>query len=90
VPEIVRELEAKAAELNVQESAAKPILMGRHLLELGFSPGPMFKQVLDAAYEAQLEGKFFALEEAIEWLGNQGVLTLPDDWLAKLKERKPA
>ena len=90
VPDIVRELEAKAAELNVQESAAKPILMGRHLLELGFSPGPMFKQVLDAAYEAQLEGKFFALEEAIEWLGNQGVLTLPDDWLAKLKERKPA
>jgi tRNA nucleotidyltransferase (CCA-adding enzyme) len=68
VPEFVIELQAKAAELNVEESAAKPFLMGRHLLELGMTPGPAFKEILDAAYEAQLEGTFHDLEGALHWL----------------------
>ena len=68
VPEFVLELQAKAAELNVEESAAKPILMGRHLLELGMAPGPDFKKILDGAYEAQLEGSFHDLDGALRWL----------------------
>jgi tRNA nucleotidyltransferase (CCA-adding enzyme) len=68
VPEFVIELQLKAAELNVEESAAKPILMGRHLLDLGMSPGPAFKEILDAAYEAQLEGSFHDLDGALRWL----------------------
>ncbi|MDB6031734.1 MAG: polynucleotide adenylyltransferase [Verrucomicrobiales bacterium] len=68
VPPFVLELQAKAAELNVEESAAKPILMGRHLLELGMTPGPGFKEILDAAYEAQLEGSFHDFDGALHWL----------------------
>lgn len=31
--------------------------MGRHLIELGLKPGPAFKPILDACYEAQLDEK---------------------------------
>ena len=34
----------------------KPILMGRHLQNAGVKPGPVFKKMLDAAYEQQMQG----------------------------------
>lgn len=49
---------ARAEALRVKDSAPKPIVLGRHLLALGFSANPVFKRVLDACYEAQLDGKF--------------------------------
>jgi tRNA nucleotidyltransferase (CCA-adding enzyme) len=48
----------KTTELAVQDNAPKPILLGRHLIELGIKPGPHFGQLLDRAYEAQLDGAF--------------------------------
>ena len=68
VPPMVIALKERAEALHVQDRAPEPILMGRHLLELGMKAGPEFGEILDAAYEAQLEGKFFTLEEAHEWL----------------------
>ncbi|MDP6110789.1 MAG: HD domain-containing protein [Planctomycetota bacterium] len=60
-----------ATEESVEASAPDPILLGRHLLErpeLGFEPGPEMGRVLKAAYEAQLDGYFADLDEAIEWV----------------------
>ena len=51
--------------LQVEKKAPEPILMGRHLIELGFEPGPEFKTILDAVYEMQLDGKIEDLEQAI-------------------------
>jgi tRNA nucleotidyltransferase (CCA-adding enzyme) len=51
--------------LQVEKKAPDPILMGRHLIELGLKPGPQFKQILDAVYELQLDGKVSTLDEAI-------------------------
>lgn len=48
----------KTAELAVEDNAPKPILFGRHLIDLGIKPGPHFGKILDRAYEAQLEGAF--------------------------------
>ncbi len=56
---------AKVRELEVEHEAPKPILMGRHLLELGLEPSPQFKTLLDAVYELQLDGKIINLEDAI-------------------------
>ncbi len=56
---------AKVRELEVEHAAPKAILMGRHLLELGLSPSPKFKEILDAVYEMQLDGKITNLEQAI-------------------------
>jgi tRNA nucleotidyltransferase (CCA-adding enzyme) len=78
VPTIVKELRAKAEELNVQNAAPKPILMGRHLLELGMRPGPEVGAILEQAYEAQLEGQFFTMGEAHQWLLRKAELSLPD------------
>jgi tRNA nucleotidyltransferase (CCA-adding enzyme) len=56
----------KARELEVEKEAPKPILMGRHLIELGLKPSPKFKEILDAVYEMQLDGKITDTEEAVE------------------------
>ncbi|MFT3745830.1 MAG: hypothetical protein QM785_16265 [Pyrinomonadaceae bacterium] len=55
----------KVRELQVEKKAPDEMLMGRHLIELGLTPGPQFKQILDAVYELQLDGKVVDLEQAI-------------------------
>ena len=55
----------KVRELDIEKKAPDPILMGRHLIELGLQPSPQFKQILDAVYELQLDGKIENLEAAI-------------------------
>ena len=55
----------KVRELQIEKKAPDPILMGRHLIELGLTPGPQFKQILDAVYEMQLDGKITDIDEAI-------------------------
>ena len=54
----------KVRELQIENKAPSPILMGRHLIEMGLEPGPEFKRVLDAVYEMQLDGKVTNVEEA--------------------------
>jgi hypothetical protein len=56
---------ARVRELAVEKEAPPSILMGRHLIELGLKPAPAFKQIIDAVYEMQLDGKVTNLEEAI-------------------------
>src|SRR5262249_7785541 len=70
-PPIVNALLTKAAELKVQSRAPEPILLGRHLLEAGFQPGRELGTILKNAYDAQLEGNFSNLAEAIDWLANE-------------------
>ncbi|HEX8844265.1 MAG TPA: HD domain-containing protein [Pyrinomonadaceae bacterium] len=54
----------RARELQVQERAPAPLLMGRHLLEMGFKPGPRMGEITRAVYEMQLDGRVRTLEEA--------------------------
>jgi tRNA nucleotidyltransferase (CCA-adding enzyme) len=56
----------KVHELQIEQKPPAPILMGRHLLELGLEPSPQFKKILDAVYEMQLDGKIAALDDAIQ------------------------
>lgn len=86
-PPIVAGLLAKAAELEVQERAPRPILLGRHLMDLGMEPGPAFGEILGRAFEAQLEGEFADLPRACAWLAAQTDLPLPDDVRAALAQR---
>ena len=58
----------RAAELEIKDSAPKPIVMGRHLLALGLKPSKKLGQILDALYEAQLDGEFSDLRGGIERL----------------------
>ncbi|NDC75294.1 CCA tRNA nucleotidyltransferase, partial [bacterium] len=42
-----------------------------HLIVSGLRPGPKFKQILDLAFEAQLDGAFADEAGAIVWLTSQ-------------------
>lgn len=60
----------RARALQVQDSAPKPILMGRHLIEMGLKPCREFSDILAQVYEAQLDGGFDSLEGAREYAQN--------------------
>ena len=55
----------QARRLGVEHTAPAPLLLGRHLLELGFEAGPKMGEVLRRVYELQLDGKVSRLDEAI-------------------------
>jgi len=46
-------------------AAPAPLLLGRHLLNLGVPPGPQMGVILKAVYERQLDGDVRTLEDAI-------------------------
>lgn len=56
----------RARELNVEQRAPDPLLLGRHLLALGLEPGPRIGEVTSAVYEMQLDGRVRTVDEAIE------------------------
>ncbi|HEV3214844.1 MAG TPA: HD domain-containing protein [Vicinamibacterales bacterium] len=58
---------AHARELGVDRSPPKPLLLGRHLLELGMPPGPKMGELLKQAYEKQLDGDLATTESAIDY-----------------------
>ncbi len=61
-------LASHALTLQLARLAPQPIILGRHLLALGRTPGPDFKRVLDAAFEAQLDGAFTDDSGGRAWL----------------------
>ena len=52
----------RARQLAVAAARPVPLVKGRHLQELGLAPGPAFGPILDACYEAQIEGFFEDLD----------------------------
>ncbi|HVG22303.1 MAG TPA: hypothetical protein VNI02_24915 [Blastocatellia bacterium] len=55
----------RARALGVDEGPPRPLLQGRHLLKIGFTPGPRMGEVLRRVYELQLDGEVTNLEEAL-------------------------
>ncbi|MGQ9619102.1 MAG: HD domain-containing protein [Candidatus Aminicenantia bacterium] len=56
---------SKIEELGVNKETIKPIIHGRDLLKLGFSPGEIMGKILKQLYELQLDGVFSTKEEGI-------------------------
>ena len=55
----------RAKSLGVEHRPPAPILLGRHLIELGVRPGPAMGEILKAVYEQQLDGAVTTLEDAV-------------------------
>lgn len=53
-----------ARQLDVASHAPAPLLLGRHLLEMGLKPGPRIGEITRAVYEMQLDGRVSNLDEA--------------------------
>jgi tRNA nucleotidyltransferase (CCA-adding enzyme) len=56
----------RARTLGVEHRPPAPLLLGRHLLELGMRPGPRVGEILKLVYEQQLDNQVTTLEQAIE------------------------
>jgi tRNA nucleotidyltransferase (CCA-adding enzyme) len=55
----------RTRELQVEQRPPDPLLLGRHLLELGVEPGPQMGEITRAVYEMQLDGRVRTLDDAI-------------------------
>lgn len=67
----------KASEMDIVDDAPQPIVLGRHLIELGLKPGKHFGKLLNTCFEAQLDGRF-ADEEG----GREFVRGVVEEWRA--------
>ncbi|HLZ92985.1 MAG TPA: CCA tRNA nucleotidyltransferase [Candidatus Acidoferrum sp.] len=60
------------AETPPEQIRPPRLLTGDDLLAMGFQPGPVFSEILNAVEDAQLEGQFSAKEEAVEFARRMG------------------
>jgi tRNA nucleotidyltransferase (CCA-adding enzyme) len=56
----------RARALGVEHRPPEPLLLGRHLLALGLSPGPRVGEILKQVYEKQLDGEVTSVAAGIE------------------------
>lgn len=54
----------RARELAVESRPPAPLLLGRHLLDMGLKPSPLVGEITRAVYEMQLDGRVRDVEEA--------------------------
>ena len=56
----------KLRTIPPEEIRPEPLITGDDLINLGYAPGPRFKEILARVEDAQLEGKIHSREEAVE------------------------
>jgi poly(A) polymerase len=59
------------AALGPEQIAPPRLLSGHDLIASGLSPGPRFKEILQAVEDAQLEGRVHTREEALSWVNQE-------------------
>lgn len=58
----------KIASLPAEEVRPKPLINGDDLKNMGYAPGPVFREILSAVEDAQLEGTLRTKEEGLEFV----------------------
>jgi len=58
----------KAQALRVDKQPLENILRGQDLIDLGLEPSPQFKEILDAVYVLQMDGRIRDRDEAISFV----------------------
>jgi poly(A) polymerase len=59
------------AETPPEQVRPPRLITGQDLKALGFAPGPLFKQILTAVEDQQLEGRLTSREDAIRYIQNE-------------------
>jgi tRNA nucleotidyltransferase (CCA-adding enzyme) len=55
----------RARAIGADTGPPPPILLGRHVLDLGLQPGPRVGEIVRAVYEEQLDGAITTLDGAL-------------------------
>ncbi len=63
--EEARWLLQKFKELNVTKETIKPLIMGRDLIKMAVTPGPLMGKILKKLYELQLDNEFETKKEGL-------------------------
>jgi poly(A) polymerase len=58
----------KIAALPQEQVSPAPLLTGNDLIAEGYNPGPLFREILAAVEDAQLEGRLHDRAEAMEFV----------------------
>jgi len=58
----------KLAEMGREQIAPPRLLTGNDLIELGYEPGPLFREILSSVEDAQLEGTLRTRDEAVAFV----------------------
>jgi len=58
----------KFEEYSAEEIKPEPLINGYDLINLGYSPGPIFKEILSAVEESQLDNQIRTKEEALKFV----------------------
>ena len=61
-------LNKKMVEFANEPIIPQPLLTGKDLIKLGWSPGPDLGQTLNSVQDMQLEGKLNSKDEALDWV----------------------
>ena len=61
-------LKDKLEEYSEVDIRPEPLLNGRDLISMGYTPGPLFTKILNAVEERQLEGNLSNKNEALEFV----------------------
>jgi len=56
---------------NEIKHETKPMVLGRHLITMGMKPGKHFGEILNKAFQAQLDGAFSTHEDGIAYVKNK-------------------
>jgi tRNA nucleotidyltransferase (CCA-adding enzyme) len=54
----------RVRRLGVEHGPPPPLLLGRHLMDMGIAPGPVMGELLRQVYERQLDGEVRTLDDA--------------------------
>jgi len=60
----------RSEALGVGSTIPQPIILGRHLIQLGLEPGLRFGSLLARCYEAQLAGEVTTVDEGLAFIQN--------------------
>ena len=61
-------LQQKRAEIPPEKMRPSPLVTGDDLIAAGHSPGPKFREILEAVEDAQLEGRLGSRDEALAFV----------------------
>lgn len=67
LPDSAADMIEIAEKLALEAAKPKPYILGRHLIARGMVPGPIFKEIINKCFEAQLDG-IFAVDDAENYL----------------------
>ncbi len=64
-------LQQKQREIPAEKIRPTPLVTGDDLIAAGHSPGPKFREILNAIEDAQLEGRLASRDAALEFVRNE-------------------